>query len=276
MPRALLPSSAAAFAPRAPPIVVLSTEIPTWLTATVKRMNPVRLFKTHEQHTNYLRDILSPESATWILCSIMSEGLLEMIYAYVVYVDMVSQNEVAFKLTKETIRTLEGFYEKFLVDSASHMSNYTGKQAHLKSLQEKFVKAANEFVYRTNDEALKGLKEDGSGELLYTSSVDVKAKINRLFVPLKPPSRVVYIIRPLSSENRPRECNPGQLFESDSWNTQSHINTLGTEERLASSYSNSQHVSDAGQFPVEFAGSQLLTAVPLSSANASFDMSMYP
>ncbi|KAJ6118191.1 hypothetical protein N7471_013658 [Penicillium samsonianum] len=89
MPQALVPSSAAAFAPRTPPSVVRDANVPQWLKVTLKRR------------------------ATWTLCWVMLEGLLGMIHleAYVVHVDMVSREEVGFKLTKEPISTLEGCFD---------------------------------------------------------------------------------------------------------------------------------------------------------------------
>ena len=249
MPQALLPSSAAAFAPRKPPIVVLDVNVPQWLTVTLQRVSPDRRPLNNPKHqTDYLTKILSPESATWELCSMMLEGLLEMIHiqAYVVHVDMVSRKEVAFKLTKETISALAGFHEEF---QSVNPWNWPGKQAQMDKLQEEFVKAANKFVYRTNAEALEGLEEDGSGELLCDNSADAKAAISRLFVPLEPPSCVVHIIRPvvlpLSSGTKPRTCKLTRLFEGNSWNTQPDIHTPNTKDHLNSSHGDSLHLSDA-------------------------------
>ncbi|CRL27347.1 unnamed protein product [Penicillium camemberti] len=42
MPQALLPSSAAAFAPRTPPSVMLDANVPQWLTMTPKRVRRAR------------------------------------------------------------------------------------------------------------------------------------------------------------------------------------------------------------------------------------------
>ena len=114
------------------------------------------------------------------------------IEAYVVHVDMVSSNEVAFKLTPETIESLVGFHKDvYSVDAASNTCDWPGKQAQLKKLQEEFVQATNEFIYRTNAEALEGLEEDGGGELLRGLGEDAKAAINNLFVSLLPPPTMV-------------------------------------------------------------------------------------
>ncbi|TKA28066.1 hypothetical protein B0A49_13971, partial [Cryomyces minteri] len=42
MPIQLLPASAAAFAPRSAPTVVLSSKVEPWLTQTLKRINRVK------------------------------------------------------------------------------------------------------------------------------------------------------------------------------------------------------------------------------------------
>ncbi|KAJ6138318.1 hypothetical protein N7471_004804 [Penicillium samsonianum] len=220
MPTVLLPSSAAAFAPRSSPNVVLNTKVEPWLTATLKRVNRVkRPLNNVTQHTRCLTETLSSKNAIWTLCSMMftkspqaelekNENQLwealhnhQMIHmeAYVVHVDMVSRNEVAFKLTPETIESLVDFHkEVYSVDAAANTYNWSGKHGELKRLQEEFVQAANKFVYRANAQALEGLEEDGAGELLSGRSEEAKAAIGKLFVPLVAPSPpVVDIMRPI-------------------------------------------------------------------------------
>ncbi|KAJ5130905.1 uncharacterized protein N7515_006944 [Penicillium bovifimosum] len=220
MPTVLLPSSAAAFAPRSSPNVVLKNKVEPWLTATLKRVNRVkRPLNNVTQHTRCLTETLSSSNAIWTLCSMMftkapeselekSENSLwdafqnhQMIHieAYVVHVDMISRNEVAFKLTPETIESLVDFHKEiYSVDAAANTYNWSGKHAELKKLQEEFVQAANKFVYRTSAEALEGLEEDGAGELLSGRSEEAKAAIGKLFVPLTaPPPPVVDIMHPV-------------------------------------------------------------------------------
>jgi len=119
--------------------------------------------------------------------------------AYVVHVDMVSQNEVAFKLNPETIEALVEYHKEiYSVDTAAkHPYTWSEKEQQLKKLQEEFVQAANKFVYRTSATALEGLEEDGAGELLTGRSEEVKSAISNLFVPLlPPPPRVIDVVRP--------------------------------------------------------------------------------
>src|SRR3954452_21241908 len=221
MPVQLLPASAAAFAPRASSVnVVLGSKGEPWLTATLKRINRIkRPLNSVPQHTRCLTETLSSPNAIWTLCSMMlskapdselrkdSNPLIEALFnyqlihieAYVVHVDMVSQNEVAFKLTPETIETLVEYHKDiFSVDTAANTWSWSEKEIQLKKLQEEFVQAANKFVYRTSATALEGLEENGAGELLSGRSDEVRSQISGLFVPLlpPPPKPVVEIVRP--------------------------------------------------------------------------------
>lgn len=220
MPSALLPASAAAFAPRGNPNVVLGSKVEQWLTVTLKRVNRVkRPLNNVTQHTRCLTETLSSPNAIWTLCSLMfpkapdselrkdENPLVEAMFnyqmihieAYVVHIDMVSQNEVAFKLTPETIESLVDFHKDiFSVDTAASTWDWPDKETQLKKLQEEFVQSANKFIYRTKVQALEGLEQDGAGELLGGRSEDAKAAILSLFVPLlpPPPPRVVDVVRP--------------------------------------------------------------------------------
>ena len=219
MPQVLLSKSAAAFAPRSSPNVVLNTKVDPWLTATLKRINRIkRPLNSVPQHHRCLTETLSAPTAIWTLCSIMlpkapdselrkdENPLIEALFnyqlvhieAYVVHVDMVSQNEVAFKLTTETIDSLVEYHKDiYSVDTSASTWNWSEKEVQLKKLQEDFVQAANKFVFRTHATALEGLEEDGAGELLSGGSEDVKTAIMGLFLPLlPPPPRVVDVVRP--------------------------------------------------------------------------------
>lgn len=210
MPTVLLPASAAAFAPRSSAKVVLNIEVVPWLAATLERLKWPRTDVARS--TNRLTKVLSSPSAIWTLCSLLFPKIPESelkkdedlrikapanyqmvhIQAYVVYVDMVSRNEVAFKLTPETIDDMVKFHkEVFSVNDASKTWDWFGKECQLKEMQEEFVQAINEFVYRTNAQVLEGLEDNGAGELLYTRSAEAKAAIMSFFTPLSPPPRQV-------------------------------------------------------------------------------------
>ena len=219
MPAQLLPASAAAFATRSAPNIVLNTKVDPWLTATLKRINRIkRPLNSVPQHFRCLTEILSSPSAIWTLCSLLlpkapdselvknDNPLIEAVFnykmvaieAYIVHVDMVSQNEVAFKLTPETIETLVEFHkEVHSKDTSAGTWHWSEKEVQLKKLQEDFVQAANKYVYRTSAMALEGLEEDGAGELLCGRAEEVKTAIMGLFLPLlPPPPRPVDVVRP--------------------------------------------------------------------------------
>ncbi|ETS80449.1 hypothetical protein PFICI_07978 [Pestalotiopsis fici W106-1] len=219
MPVQLLPASAAAFAPRASSVnVVLGSKVEPWLTQTLKRVNKVkRPLNSVPQHQRCLTDILSSPNAIWTLTSIMlpklpeaelqtdSNPLLEAIRnfqllhieAYIVHVDMVLRNEVAYKLTPDSITALIEYHkEVHCVDAKAATYDWSEKDQQAKKLHEDFVQAINRFVFRTHVSALEGLEEEGAGELLCGKSEDVKNNILALMKPLlPPPPRIVDVVR---------------------------------------------------------------------------------
>ncbi|EMD00368.1 hypothetical protein BAUCODRAFT_161508 [Baudoinia panamericana UAMH 10762] len=219
MPLQLLPASAQAFAPRSAPNIVLNTKVEPWLTQTLKRINKIkRPLNSVPQHFRCLTETLGGANAIWTLASLMlpkapeseltkdSNPLMEAIHnyqmihleAYVVHVDMVSQHEVAFKLTTDTIEALVDYHKDiYSVDASASTWTWPEKETQVKKLQEDFMQAANKFVFRTGVRALEGLEEDGAGELLEGRSEDVKNAITNLFMPLlPPPPRIVDVIAP--------------------------------------------------------------------------------
>lgn len=225
MPLALLPASAQAFAPRSGPTIVLGTRVETWLTHALKRINRIkRPLNSVNQHYRCLTETLSGPAAIWTLASIMvpkapdtelkkdSNPLVEAIFnyqlihveAYVVHVDMVSQNEIAYKLTQETIDSLIEYHKDiWSVDAAASWWDWSEKDVQLRKLQEDFVQAVNRFVYRTHVRALEGLEDDGAGELLEGRSDEVKTAINNLFQPLvPPPPRIVDVVHPYGAAHQ--------------------------------------------------------------------------
>ena len=216
MPSRLLPASAKAFAPRTAPIIVLDSKLGSWLMDRIKVTKQFRgPMKNVKQHRERLRAGLSCHSATWRIASLMlpipahpemskrSVLLLETmsdyqldyqlihIEAYIVYVDMVSQNEVAFKLTKQTIEELVDYHREICspVDPED-TGNLSKQEAQLKEMQEKFEQAANAFIFFTNIRALEGLDEDGAGELLEGQPNGVKSMIMSLFLSWLVPTRI--------------------------------------------------------------------------------------
>lgn len=248
MPLQLLPASAQAFAPRSAPTIVLNTKVEPWLTQTLKRINRIkRPLNSVPQHFRCLTETLGGSGAIWTLTSLMvpqkpdselrkdPNPLVEALFnyqlihieAYVVHVDMVSQHEVAFKLTPESIEALIEYHKDiYSVDVSANTWVWPEKEAQLKKMQEEFVQAANRFVFRTSVRALEGLEEDGAGELLEGRSEDVKNQIMNLFLPLlPPPPRIVDVIHPapllpnshIPGNWWPQQSLPSQPAPVDMW-----------------------------------------------------------
>jgi len=219
MPVQLLPASAAAFAPRASSVnVVLGSKVEPWLTQTLKRINRIkRPLNSVPQHQRCLTETLSSPNAIWTLSSLMlpkapeselrkdSNPLIEAIFnyqlihleAYIVHVDMVLRNEVAYKLTPDTIESLIEYHKDIhCVDAKANTYDWSEKDQQCKKLHEDFVQAINKFVFRTHVSALEGLEEDGAGELLNGKSDEVKTSVMALIKPLlPPPPRIVDVVR---------------------------------------------------------------------------------
>jgi hypothetical protein len=218
MPPQLLPASAAAFAPRASSVnVVLGSKVEPWLTQTLKRINRVkRPLNSVPQHQRCLTETLSSPNAIWTLASLMlpkapeselkkdQNPLVEAIFnfqfihleAYIVHVDMVLRNEVAYKLTPDTIESLIEYHKDIhCVNAKANTYDWSEKEAQCKKLHDEFVQAINKFVFTTHVSALEGLEEDGVGELLNGKSEDVKNAVMGLVKPLLPPPPRVEVIR---------------------------------------------------------------------------------
>lgn len=117
--------------------------------------------------------------------------------AYIVHVDMVLRNEVAYKLTTDTIDALVEYHDKIhCADAKASTYDWSEKEQQCKKLHQDFVQAINKFVYRTHVSALEGLEEEGAGELLCGKSEEVRNSLIGLMKPLlPPPPRVVDVVR---------------------------------------------------------------------------------
>lgn len=108
--------------------------------------------------------------------------------AYIVHVDMVLRNEVAFKLTTDSIEALVDYHKNiFCVDAKANSAEWPEKEKQCKILHEEFVQAINKFVFRAHVSALEGLEDGGTGELLCGKSEEVKNAIEAMMKPLPPP-----------------------------------------------------------------------------------------
>jgi len=290
MPIQLLPASAAAFAPRSTVNVVLASKAEPWLTQTLKRTNRVkRPLNSVQQHTRCLTETLSGPNAIWSLCSIMvpkapdselrrdPNPLVEAIFnyqvihieAYVVHVDMVSQHEVAFKLTTDTIDALTEYHKDiYSVDVAATTWNWPEKDAQLKKLQDQFVQAVNRYVFRTAARALEGMEEEGAGELLEGRGEDVKSAVMGLFLPLlPPPPRIVDVVHPTAP------LLPSSPGASGWWSPSGHVlqsQPAPTESWRSIASTPSPTIATCSESQSSFWPTMGLEAVQLPSPTPSF------
>jgi hypothetical protein len=165
-----------------------------------------------QEYREFLKEIVSQPSAIWSLCSIMvskapdselckdSNPLVEALFnyqliyieAYIVYVDMVSRHEVAFKLTPETIEVLIEYHKDiYSVDVSASTWEWAEKEQQLKKLQDGFFQAVHGYVFRTGVKVLEGLENNGTGELFERRSEDVKKAIEAFFFSLCPPPPMI-------------------------------------------------------------------------------------
>ncbi|KAF4962985.1 hypothetical protein FSARC_8962 [Fusarium sarcochroum] len=250
MHRKLLPASAAPFTPRPLYVdVILNSKIKRWLVQTLKQITVTRRpLNSKLQHQQCLIEVLSSPGAIWTLTSVMlpktpesefrqddDNPLVEAITnyqlvhieAYVVYVDMVLCNEVAYKLTPETIDALVEYHKDiYCVDAMANTNDWADKEQHCKQLHENFVQDVNKFVFCTRVSTLEGLEVGGAGELLRKGSEEVKKKIEALMKPLVPPPspRAINIVKhrpicpkaPVNGRWMQPGCH-GSLAVADPW-----------------------------------------------------------
>ncbi|KAJ5642255.1 hypothetical protein N7490_006255 [Penicillium lividum] len=111
------------------------------------------------------------------------------IQAHVVHVEMISQQEMGFKLTPETIQSLIEMYDDTI---SRHMtsSNCTGpeKEATPQSKErQQLVQRVNGSVFRTHISALETLKSDGTGTLIGIQANAAREAVESLLAYITPP-----------------------------------------------------------------------------------------
>lgn len=239
----LLPASAAAFAPRATYVnVVLGSKVEPWLTQVLKRVSRIkRPLNNVAKHQKCLTDLLSSATAMWTITSLMvpktpdfelqhdSNPLIEALLnyyfihidAYIVHVDMVFRNEVAFKLSSDSIKTLIDYHKNvYSINLSTNSSPCPEIEAQINQLHQDFIQDINKFVYRAHVTALENLQEDGSGELLSSQSEEVKNKIMKLFRPVTPPSS------PEAETSMSQSVSPDCSDCSSLWSQLNYLSTL--------------------------------------------------
>lgn len=189
--------------------IVLGSEVKPWLMWTLKKHANAKFHygRIVAQHQTFLTKILSSSTAIWLLASIIlpkapdaelykdSNPLIEALFNYqlihikasIIVIDMVSRNEVAFKLIPDSIESLIKYHRDI---HCANLADAHIDRLEIKKLHEEFVEAINKFVYCTHESALEGLEEDGSGELLLGKSEEVKTNIFSL-LQRAPPQKIL-------------------------------------------------------------------------------------
>jgi hypothetical protein len=102
-------------------------------------------------------------------------------------IDSDLQNEVAFKLTPDSIEALIKYNKDIhCVNIAATTYNWPEKELQVKRIHAEFIQVINEFVYKTDPSALERPEGDDAGELQCGKSEEVKNNIMGLFLPLFP------------------------------------------------------------------------------------------
>lgn len=199
---ALLPASAVAGAPQVTPTVVLGQKVDPWLTRILQEVKKEKSpLNSSRQHEDCLTTTLAGPEAIWTLAYIIlpkrvdselsayslplgedSDYQILQIQAYVVHTDMISENEVSFKPTPETINDLIECHKAFY-SSEDVICNLEHEIMQTHALQEMFRSAVSRFVCRTDVKVLEGLLDYGFGEVLEGRSEEVKKAILDLSLP---------------------------------------------------------------------------------------------
>lgn len=121
-----------------------------------------------QQHVDFLKNFLSHELAIWLLCSIswtLNEDDDILVEAYVVSVDMFSQNTVTFKLTRNTIAALVSCHCNLPQGAKGSIPHNYGKREQKELPVCNFALEINAYTFSANIDVLEYLKVDGSGQV---------------------------------------------------------------------------------------------------------------
>ncbi|KXH51412.1 hypothetical protein CNYM01_13738 [Colletotrichum nymphaeae SA-01] len=178
------------------PIFDLGLTVQPWLTQTPQSVeNQIESLDSAVHHQACIFKRLSTPRSIWYLACItapipsepelrqssnqdierLSDFRLIHIKASIIHVDMRDRDEVAFKLTTESINSLVEYYERsHRVGPVAKTHERSGNDRVRIKVCNDFTRAIKEFVYRTHVYALEGLEEHGAGELLVDDSEEVK------------------------------------------------------------------------------------------------------
>ncbi|KAI6358505.1 hypothetical protein MCOR31_009846 [Pyricularia oryzae] len=193
----LLPTSADAFVPQTSyDIVTFGSQVEPWLVETLRR------FESNEPPDKiYLSKTLSSLNATWTLKSLKLRHRLESgsdreswVTVHIeAFVDDISCNNVAFKLTQDTIKALTRYHQD---------GNCFDGDQHRK-LDEDFTQYINSYVFWVPIFMFESLWEKIDVEQIHRQSENVKTSIMDFYKPpVAPPLKEVEPIRPPLQQNK--------------------------------------------------------------------------
>lgn len=103
------------------------------------------------------------------------------------HIDMASQHQITFKLTRETTEALIDYHKDFYLKTApGFVYSWPWKAAQLEDLRSRFKHAVQSYTFRTDILAKEGLEELCVGELLGEGPRCVKGEILAMFEPPGP------------------------------------------------------------------------------------------
>jgi hypothetical protein len=103
---------------------------------------------------------------------------IRSIQAHVVHIDMISRNEMGFKLTPETVQGLVDFYDNIPYHVRSASSNGSRNNDPRRA----FVQKVTDLVFCTSISALESLKKDGTGVLFGHQRMTARQAVDRLLI----------------------------------------------------------------------------------------------
>ena len=239
----LLPASARPLVRRQPPAIDLGPALDAWIVEILERANKCRRkMETISQCNELLQDVLGSPHAHWLLASVLfpverpeskeqewtrqPEDLhLIHITGLVLYVDMSTHHEIAFKISSCTQTQLIRLHEiKCLSYNGRVPSDCKGREEHYSSLNKAFARTVDSAVFHASVSELNNMEDDGSGELLEGRPGVVREAIDEMMLRFLPaarhntlgPSSILSVYVDSAQPGRMETAENPRLFEGTS------------------------------------------------------------
>lgn len=196
-PQRLLPQSAQSSRAGHQTTICLGAAVQPWLYKKLKEINEKRrALRTPFQCSVLLQEILRRHTAEWLLASMIlptmqptrdreskihATGRYEMIKvtAYVVYVDILTRHEIAFKVLPDTRDQLVRMHRMmcFAYDTTVACDAVFDDIAYSSSRNDQFARAMETCIFYASVPALEAMDFQGSGELLNADQIGARNAI---------------------------------------------------------------------------------------------------